>query len=171
MTRLIVGIWLFVFLVLAGNAHSANAPSVDYPKLDEIASTVAGRTIDAQCVDSYEPWQSELQSIGAPLTVFGYYRPSVPGVIRLGPQVCLGFRQGPGGSGFGAALNVIAHEASHARGVRSEATAACWGLLWPAELARRFYGVEFFTPQSSLVIAGSRQMHDGLLPLYREECR
>jgi hypothetical protein len=169
----VVGVWL-VALALATQAQPATivrAPVTDLPKLDEIASTVAHKTVDAQCEFDREKWSAELRSMGADdRNILGYVDRGQTNVIRLGPSVCKTFQEGPKGRGFGAALNVIAHEASHAGGVHSEPTAACWGLLWPADLARRFFGVEFFTPESQAIIASARRAHDTLLSSYKSEC-
>lgn len=74
------------------------------------------------------------------------------------------------GNRLGAALNVVAHEAAHLRGVRSEAEAACWGLLWAADLAQRFYGIEFYSLDSQTVIARSVAYHRSYPMEYRVVC-
>jgi hypothetical protein len=56
------------------------------------------------------------------------------------------------------------------RGVRSEALASCWGLLWAADLARRYYGIEFFTRESEMVMAGAWSFFKGEPAEYREMC-
>lgn len=170
--RVLVGTMLVIAVLAAQNADAATiAPSVSVPRMNEAAAIVAGRSVDAQCVLDSEAWATELRSLNAPPNVLAYVSSNNLNVIRLGPSVCRAWQEGPTGRGFGAALNIVAHEAAHTRGVFSEPEAACWGLLWAADLARRMYGIEFFTPQSEAIIASSRRAHDGLVPQYREVCR
>lgn len=62
--------------------------------------------------------------------------------INLDPWVCRSLRRGPEATYFGAALIILAHEASHAAGIGNESRAQCNALfsipalLRPLELER-----------------------------------
>jgi hypothetical protein len=112
-------------------------------KIDQMASLVAGKPVDARCYTDSTEWatvQAEYNfTYGDQLYGFAF---SPSEEIWLGPKVCQYLMLGIPNGG---ALMILAHEAAHARGVSDEAWANCWGRAWVADLARRYYGIRFFT--------------------------
>ena len=56
--------------------------------------------------------------------------------INLDPWVCRSLRRGPEATYFGAALIILAHEASHAAGIGNETRAQCNAISWVPALLR-----------------------------------
>ena len=137
-------ICVLAVLVLAPSAQAVTAP--------ELVRHVAGRNGDIAC--------AEIQANG--LTWISEAR------VRLAPWVC----EAVAGQNnrLGEALNTIAHEAAHLRGIRDEAVASCWGLLWTADLARSFFAVEFFTSRSESLMRQSRFLHEQLPADFKSVC-
>lgn len=147
-----------VSLLFAGEAQAVTAP--------QVARQVAGFDADVACLNDTD-WQTMLATHGLPaasngLTWIAERR------VRLAPWVCHAIENRT--VLLGSALNVVAHESAHLRGVTDEAVAACWGLVWVADLARRFYAVEFFTPGSDEMQARSLRLHRSLPAEYRVVC-
>lgn len=136
--------------------------------LTRAVEIVSGKTgVDVSCEPDQAAWEREVIPLGGNAFTSGYAW--IGGArARFAPWVCRSFS--PGALGYGAALNVAAHEAAHLRGIRDEATASCWGLLWPADLARQLSGIEFYSTGSLVVIEESRAMHDRLFSTYRALC-
>lgn len=153
--------------------------------IDRGAALVAGKPIDAGCPTSDPEWESEKAR------VFGQNRPGVQGYadvggsrVRLAPWICRVLDGQPHGTNgdpvrrtVGAALNILGHEASHARGVADEATASCEGLAWTDDLVLNALGVTMLrrgglTPagQVAKAIAESRALHATLSPEHRSIC-
>ena len=84
--------------------------------------------------------------------------------------VCKALEQGAASPHLGGALNVMARDAAYKFGVRDDGLAGCWGLLWPAELAWKFYNVLYFSPASRTVLAASRAEHDRLPASFHTAC-
>lgn len=132
------------------------------PVVAQITQAVAGRQVDAVCVTV----QSEYDALAGRASA-GMYRSSEDR-IYLSPTVCGGLESRQ--ARLGLALLVVAHEAAHARGIVDEGQAECWGLLWTQDLARRLFGIEFFTPASELVLSGALGYHRTTPPEYRTAC-
>lgn len=92
------------------------------------------------------------------------------GKARYAPWVCKAIADGPSNPQLGGALNIVVHEAVHLFGERDESVAACWGLVWAADLARRFYNVPFFSVASIKVMESARAVHASLSADYHRVC-
>lgn len=134
----------------------------------DISVLVSGRAGDVTC-PAQADWLALLAANGQPATASGLTWVTA-GRVRLAPWVCRALADGASSPALGAALNIVAHESAHLRGIRDEATAACWGLAWAADLARQFYGIEFFTPASRRVMESAVAVHRLLPPLYHTVC-
>lgn len=160
---------LLAALVVAPSAATAELRVQQATLAVQIASGVPSP--DVSCEATGEAWLTEVQSVGAPPNsdVGGY---TLGARVRLAPWVCRNLD--PRTSlRFGEALYVLGVEAARLAGHRgpgSEAMAGCWGLLWSADLARRVWGVEFFTPTSERVMANALERHRGSLDRYRLIC-
>lgn len=155
----------FVALTLLAGVQAAQAaPKLDQRKLDAMASLVAGHPVRVECVTDSAAWLR-----GPAPQALGYQWEHEPGDIHLGPYACEALRD-PASPLFGGGLNILAHEAAHARGIASESLAACFGLAWPRYLARRFYGVPFWTQRSRDIGSASISIHEKTPPQYRGLC-
>lgn len=160
----LVSVRLAVTLLVALAAvPAANGQLVRTDRLTEMAATVAGRPVDIACEDSNAAWAS------GPAPAANAYYSWDSDYIRLAPSMC-DLAQMSGSSLVGPLLFVVAHEAAHARGVRSEAWADCYGLLWTADLARRFYSVEFYTARSDELMRQAVAYHRGAPADYQGLC-
>lgn len=159
-------LWVAIATVLVFVAH-ANA-STDQAKLNEMASRVAGRPVQVVCTFDSTEWQNQLPGMNA-ANVYGYWRNTRPDDVNLGPEACRDFQLDTKVE-LGFALNILAHESAHAGGIRDEATAACWGLLWNYTLAHDYYGIEYYSAEGRQVELGSMMTHQRLLPQYRAVC-
>ena len=136
-------------LAVPSPASSASSSSCSDARIAAAASYVAGRPVRVACTVDPVAWGLEVDG-----RALGYWDPADPDVVHVGPYATEALRD-PSSPLFGGGLHVLAHEAAHARGVWSERAASVWGTLLPMELARRFYGVGFFTPASRAIEAAS----------------
>lgn len=128
------------------------------PKLNAVASYVAGHPVTVKCgADEYPG-------------VLGYVWESDRSTVYLSTYACQALSD-PTSLLFGGGLNILAHEASHARGIDSEAVAGCWGLLLPQDLARRFYAIPFYTPASANIAAAAKRIFDQAPEQYHALCK
>jgi hypothetical protein len=165
---LALGASTIVLFLMVGDTARAQTRS---DLLSVLASWVSGRTIEVSCETNWPAWRQELAAGALPLGSDAYYEPN-DDVIRIGPTACNAIASAVRGLTLAraAALFIVAHEAAHAAGVEDEGTANCWGLYWTQDLARRVYGVEFFTAQSRKVLAWARQIQRDAPPEYRAAC-
>jgi hypothetical protein len=102
--------------------------------------------------------------------VLGYVYAADRSTVYLSTYACQALSV-PSGPLFGGGLGILAHESAHARGIDSEAVAGCWGLLLPQDLARRFYGVPFYTVASENIAVASRRIFESTPERYHEVCK
>lgn len=111
-----------------------------------------------------------MAAVGAPpnSNIGGY---TLGSRVRLAPWVCGNLS--PTSPRFGSALYVMGVEAARLAGYRvgAEAMAGCWGLLWAADLARRYWNIQFFTQRSYDLIAQALEFHRATYPRYQTICR
>jgi hypothetical protein len=69
-------------------------------------------------------------------------------VIHMIPARCAGLEAKPGNGEFARSLGTLIHEASIARGVRTEQCANLWTALLPFEVLERYYDVPMGSPLS-----------------------
>lgn len=155
----------FVALTLLSGVQAAQAaPKLDQAKLDGMASLVAGHPVRVDCVTDSAAWLR-----GPAPQALGYQWAHEPEAIHLGPYACEALRD-PRSPLFGGGLYILAHEAAHARGIENERVASCFGLFWPRDLARRFYGIPLFSQRSFDVDFASTSIHAMTPPEYRGKC-
>lgn len=138
-------------------------------KVTDMTALVAGRNVDVACETDTQAWDLLIASHGTGRTgrdTHGFY---LDNTVRLSPPLCAHL-EGLDMGALGWALMILAHEASHARGVLGEAWANCWGLVWAQDLARRFYRIEFFTSESDRVGASALALYRASPPEYRSAC-
>ena len=136
--------------------------------VQEMTALVSGRAGDVACSPQSE-WEALTAQYGLAASTSGLTFPKAVRV-RYAPWVCQALEQGAASPRLGGALSIVAHEASHLRGVVDESVAACWGLVWAADLAQRYYGIGFFTPASIAVQASALATHRTLPARYRTIC-
>jgi hypothetical protein len=161
---------LFLILLLVA-AGSASAGTRRDDRLTQIVAAVAGRAVDVSCETSTTAWVREITSADVAAAAVAYYDPNLD-LIRLGPLACNDLIKPMRGvtPALVRGLFIAAHEAAHATGIEDEGVANCWALYWAQDLARRFAGVPFFTPQSTLVRTYARQIQRDSPPEYRAAC-
>lgn len=152
-------------------SESAIAGTTSAESLGSIVSVVAGRPVNVSCAPSEDAWLRELEQGQMDADAVAYYDGELD-VIHFGPAICGGAQDLDRGvtPALVASLFVAAHEAAHAVGVDDEGGANCWGLYWAQDLARRFAGIQFFTPASRLVLEIARQIQHDAPPEYRSAC-
>jgi hypothetical protein len=163
---------VFTILVLTnlfGPAQSASSAENLGPR---IAERVAGKPVNLRCVTSPMQWNSLVKRYFPNFRGTHVHAFAIVGgtEIRTAGWVCKALN-GPVSENLGPALNVIAHEAAHVRGIRSEAEASCWGLMWVAHLAWEFYGIEFDSLASKTLLAASREYHLNTPKQYQAVCK
>ena len=144
--------------VLAFGAQTATAG--EHPKLDAVASYVAGHSVTVHCAE----WGD--REMGSAL---GYVWSHDLSNVYLSAYACTALAD-PSMPMFGSGLHILAHEAAHTRGIRDEGLAECWALVWTMDLARIFYGVQFHTWQSREIDLASQRIHNLTPPEYRAKC-
>lgn len=143
-------LWVCVFgvtLFVLGSFFTTDACGmVRQPRVDAMASVVAGKPVTVECYVESSEWFATQQahgfSAGDALLGFAYIGGNR---IYMGPTIC---RPLLSGELNGASLSVLAHEAAHSQGVQDESWANCWGRAWVFDLAHRFYGVKAFTERA-----------------------
>lgn len=158
-------------VLAAAVVFAVAAPCVSAATVQDVSRTVAGYDADVQCLSDSE-WRTLLDTTGRGSWTSGMAGITWPDLhrARFPQSVCDAISQGTGNPSLVLALQIVAHEASHLRGVTSERVAECWGMLWVADLAQRFYGVEFFTLQSDTMIATAVYNRSVLPAEYQGSC-
>lgn len=131
------------FLILAASAQAASHD----PRLDAVATAVAGHPVTAVCADTNTEWvQWQQQNLGG-LEADGYTYISVPDYIYLAPFVCRTLRAdlgwGPtvvGNFWLALAIKTILHEAVHQQGQPDEAVTDCAALALVKQYAVSTFG-------------------------------
>jgi hypothetical protein len=114
----------------------AQRPSALEKRLSVVASTVAGRPVGVRCEDL-----SDLRDAVEPggVVEFTGERPADHARIRLDICAQLGQLRRDHGAGGGAearAVEVLAHESFHLRGIKNEAVTECYALQFVPLVAR-----------------------------------
>lgn len=164
-------ILLLLLALLMTFAPAALAAEIRPQQLTAAVATSSGiPNPDVSCETDPAAWQREVMAVGAgPNDVVGGY--TLASRVRLAPWVCADLI--PGAARFGDALYVVGVESARLAGHRgpgSEAMAGCWGLMWAADLARRIWGVPFFTAASERVIRQALAFHRASYDRYRTLC-
>jgi hypothetical protein len=106
-------------------------------RLGEVASGIAGRDVSVRCDDL--SWLSDSTEPGGAVQFSGD-RPANYARIRYDMCTKLGRLSrdhGAGGFAEAQAVEVLAHESFHLRGVKNEAAAECYALQFVARVARQ----------------------------------
>lgn len=158
-----------VALVAPVSAGAAEVRPDQLTRAVQVASGVSSP--NASCETDDAAWELEVRAAGAqPNSVVGGY--TLGSRARFAPWICTSLT--PAAPRFSDALYVIGVEAARLAGHRgpgSEAMAGCWGLLWSADLARRVWGVPFFTAASVRVMRQALAFHRASYERYRTLCR
>src|SRR5919198_1957849 len=143
-----------IALVLAVPVDAARYPTY-FPRITEIASAVAGRSVDVFC-EVQEDWATDPVQAVAP-DAWGYTRfdphTGEPLYAALEPRTCgylllliqdpnerSGLHGREGYLGEARALLSLLHEANHLRGLRSESAAECRALRLVRSFSRGLGG-------------------------------
>jgi hypothetical protein len=129
-------------------AHAANQP---HWKLDAAVTAVAGKPVAAFCEVDSEHWADRIRTnfgpAQSPSLLLGYTLLSNP-IVYLSPRVCIALKQAlergitlAGAYPVSLALNTLAHEAVHQRGVINEAVTECLANRYVRTLAVAHFGV------------------------------
>lgn len=151
-------------LVLAAPAAAAD--------VTDAMAVAAGRTVDVSCAPDETVWDEETRRVlGLPGAGAQGYTLRATRKVRLAPWVCRAMT--PADPRFGAALYVVGAEAARVVGYQSgqEGMVGCWGLLLSADVARRVWGIPFFTARSQAVVAATVAQHQRVAAAYRAVCR
>jgi hypothetical protein len=163
---------LLLLVAVLAAASPAAAAEVRPERVTRAVGIASGvPSPDVSCESNNAAWEAEVVSVGAlrGSDVGGY---TIGGVVRLAPWVCRSLQ--PASPRFAEAIYVLGVEAARLAGHRgrgSEAMAGCWGLLWSADIARRVWGIRFFTPASDRVIRQALEFHRTSLAAYQSICR
>lgn len=129
---------LVVLIVVGIHAASADGVNAPDPRLDSIASSMAGKSVGVHCETDNETWDSMVQGVtlGARRgsSVGGYAYPGTT-VLYLSPQKCIALRQSFNAGYLHAGLlplsdglMALLHEAEHLRGTVDEGETDCAAL-------------------------------------------
>jgi hypothetical protein len=168
-------------LALAAAAGAARYP-VYVPRITEIASEVAGRSVDVFC-EVEDDWAADPVQAVAP-DAWGYTRfdphtgqalyaalePRTCGYLLLliqDPNERSGLHGREGYHGEARALLSLLHEANHLRGMRSESAAECRALGLVPTFAREL-GAD--TRHVAKLVKLARRVHGNLSPEYQIGC-
>lgn len=163
-----VRLLLVTLLVAAPTAGAAELRVTQVTRAVGIASGVTAP--DVSCEPSAAAWADELRAIGAPAdALVNAY--TLGSRVRLAPWICE--NSTPRSPRFGEAVYVLGVEAARVagHGAGAEAMAGCWGLLWSADLARRVWGIGFFTTASNKLVRQALAIHRRSFQRYRTICR
>lgn len=163
---------LLITLTALLTADHAAAAEVRSPQLTQAVRIASGTSSpDVSCETSDVAWDAEARAaLSIPGRNLHGYTSYVTRKVRLAPWVCRNLE--PASPSFGAALHVVAGEAGRVADVRDDGMNGCYGLMWAADLARRVWGIRFFTPASDRVIRQAVEAHRNLYaPNYRTVCR
>lgn len=131
-------------LALAAPAAAVNLPD---PRLDQVATAVAGHPVTAWCETDDIAWNDMFAAYGdRGELVQGFTFIGTP-VIYLSPKVCLtlraaiyyGYREA-GLYWFSGALLTLVHESVHQRGIPDEGVTDCTALSLLPSVATLFWG-------------------------------
>lgn len=137
-------------LVLATAATASAAPAGNWPepKLDAVASQVAGKQVAVWCEENWGDWIHAGDSVSEDWSyVDGFTFIGRP-TVYLAPSVCETLHalvRLPGAGDVGLyhaalAIHVLVHEAVHQRGIANEGDTDCTALALLGDVAVRHFG-------------------------------
>ncbi len=175
MTLVAVGLFVFAYRVdrdAGWSSVSATEQSRAEKRFTAEASRIAGRDVRAYCDDGYAFTGVGSDAAGVAFISRGisYLEPTIcRSLYRIAYENDLGPRDD---AAF--AITVLAHEATHLRGIRNEAETECYALQEGVELGRRL-GLDEKTARALMEAQRARDLSDASVARldYRlpEECR